>query len=1782
MEMKFAQVVNKGMQRDYAMNTASQEFAYENKNIRITTTGDESFLAVSNEKSTIPIKLQAKDLPYRDASREEKIQSEILKGHKLCFINVKQPTEIIVYFTRTIYYPDNSIKLEQNIPHKVLVTPGVEEETDYGTKILVTYTDITESFDELLNVEGAKEVHILRDFYFNTVSGYIPIGKNEFSYSNFFNDAIIYGGTVCGEYLVLFTKVSVSDLIFRAKIDSVTTQSNTMYCELVYSGSLDFNYDMEFTTYYESEDVQKVYWVDGKNQPRVINICELHQTSYTTNLDFVPKIDVLPIVNVEKQYEGRGIFPSGVIQYYITYYNKFGQESNAVHVTPLYNISPSDRGGAEDETQTCSFKIHIENVDNHYDNIRIYSYIRTSLNAAPVVSIVGDLEINKENSAQYYEIVDDNYGNINVPASDILFLGGNTISASTIEQKDNTLFLGNISSIANNDDYTELKKVLENNRTTPNRDGLSFVSRPIADKEAVNDDYGYAPNMDNSSKDRGFKYLEWYRFGLQFQSDTGEWGNTLWLNDKQNPLRPDIVAYDENKDVIIQKMYDKVGNFHSLAAVKFEPTEDIKNIINKYNSKYYRLVMAEHNDLSRTVKTQGIIMPTIFNLQQRYDNTVFGIPAWSTSIFKKHSKHYDNIDYFQKHNENNPDNVDFKYTNIYPTQQLDSALYELEIINPNDDNYGSVNNYALKILPSATKNTNGVFEYLKYIDVQIQLVRKAPGGLENNPPDYITEDDIKAAKNSPHGNVVQDMFFFRVTPYVDSNGEVSPLTTYTLREFRLAGKIKNTLESLIKEACSKTWRDYTEATEDTVSGVAQYDKILNSLEIISADNFDKNRKKNSVRTSHIEKFKLYRNGTLDNTQSLVDTYKNQYFIDSNLCNMWCPNIDNINLGNYKFRIVGTLDISNTISDYELLTENSTIEGTTYSAYKTIFNRYEYAKEKPGITSFPLWESYDTKSLMWVYPWNQDTLQKNTRDNNVVYAPKIKNKIFANLWKTNTTYIDNINYEDTTLNKYEDNTVYIEGNLYQGKYQNVLFPLNTRRAYIYSEEGITKSTDFKYIDSLIKNNQTAIQNEANEINDSINIKYSSTPHLVLNLGKHNGFLNTLPNYEIIYDEGYTGNVDIATKIVYPTGLKTILYSLSSVNNGDLFKPLINKNSTNTAVLTESWIGVPTLTITNVNNKSASISFRFSQYGDMFKNPSNSEEFAIKNEYILCNLDFLLYIEDVQKEGNITTIKFSYYDADKRFIVYNNKIAELIKTSSHSTIKEFNQEGITTTNFNEWSFDSKLFLGELYTEYDPTTFMGGNTENALELNTFIPISNPTPIGETIYGFEGDTYYQQWDCLRTYPTSEEDTNKIVDVVSAMIETTVNLDGDTRKTRGRSDMINVRPSNMVNQINTVYSQSNNYMTSKILDEKFKDSTHPLQYWWSLTKTPNADIDTWTGVNLTSVAELDGDKGPLNKIKRWNNQLYAFQDKGIALINFNNQTTVSTQEGLPVEIQNSGKVSGHYYIITNNGCKNKWSIVESPNGLYFIDGYNVSINVIGDGIKSLSQLNLFQDWIEQKEKDPDRIANGTHFKGFYDPIHKEVYFADDKDCICYNELLQQFTSFYDYQNMRNMFVASGHVYTITSEDKIYKMFEGNDYCNLFDKQCDYYMQYKINNEPFIDKTWTNLEYRADIFDRGNIQTNEFDTNDIVNNETFDSLKVWNEYQNGELDLTTVRFGYLKDAKPKFRIWRTNLPRAKATDSTNKFGLDRIRNPWIMLELKKTGDTSKRMEFHDLVIKYVI
>lgn len=1658
MEMKFAQCVNKGMQRDYAMNTASQEFAYENKNIRITTSGNESFLAITNERSTEKITDINKDFELT-FNRIKLLGTKIMSTYPV-------NSDVYLYLYSANEFEINELGKRVRKKYKACIKQG-ETEADTGDIDLNSFP--LWGFEVISDYRKDFKYYYLSYNYSYDLETDVESLIPEYPDSSLVHinmEGEVLGTAVINNYLILFNHDNNNNLDYIYRI----TINDYVEVDTVYQGKLGFNpeYPIECITSYESEDVQKVYWVDGFNQPRVINICKLNQTPLTTNLDFVPKIEGDIKVEINKKYDGSGSFPSGVIQYYITYYNKFGQESNAVYVSPLYMISSEIGGGNEDDIHDCSFELLISNVDRKYDYIRVYSFIRTSINGTPSVSIVGDLNIQKEKEDYIYRIVDLNAAsNIPVASTDLLFLGGNTIVASTIEQKDNTLFLGDITTKSNEDDYTELREQLKSERESESLP-LTFFNRPVEMAKYSNADYGYAPNMSASSKSRGFKYLEHYRFGLQFQNEVGEWGSVVWIGDKQNEecfpnqINQNLTYYDTiENDNVINNLYNSSEyiEYNTLSAIRYTPTDGVKSILSTFkNATKYRLVMAEHSNQTRTIKTQGFVMPTVFNLKQRSSETCYGSPIWSYGALNN-KQHLHNVD-FSKYE-------DVESFKVNPTQQLDSALYKDVSDKDSEDN---ITNLKFSYLPTATLGSIADGEgnyYLKEIELSIIVFRGTLDQIRAGKADYLGflgKESLADGVAIGGPSLVQDYFQYNITPiksaYDSSN--TSRMITYTRTTTRLAGKRKNTFNELLAEISAKTWDSYRESTEESLVDYMS-GQIVNSEELPTADEL---RENSGASKDYSTTKTILRHGVaVDKEANTITEHENEYFIDANLCNLWTPDIDNLTTGDYNVRLVGSVNTVNTISDYDITVENNVIEATVYTQADFNFNHFKWGKSltdtteanqyNTGISSFLLWPGIS--NLMWVYPWNQQDFLNGTNF-------KLKTKTFGNFWKCDTTYVDNkniIDYGKIKSHKSEEDITSMDLNLYYGKHQNVLFPKTPQRVYL-NNQSILKDSSFEEIVAEIRNNNNNLTSIDNPTRGTVTIKYSSTPHMVFKLPISSGYPDVLPLYEQDNSEDsifYNKNATIWEDVIYPIG-------------------------------------------------------------EDISNPS----------------------------GTVTKTSASAED-----ILHKSKIK------------------------------SNSFIAELYTSYDEDSFMGGTSENALELNTFIPISDATLIGEPIYGFEGDTYYQQWDCLRIYPTSEDDVNKMVDVVSVSIESYTNLDGDTRKARGRADVINIRPDNMVNQINPVYSQSNNYITSNILDEKFEDSTHPLQYWWSLTKVPNSDIDTWTGVNLTNVAELDGDKGPLNKIKRWNNQLYAFQDKAIAMINFNNQTTIATQEGLPVEIQNSDMVNGHYYITTNNGCKNKWSIVESPDGLYFIDSYNKAINILGNGIKSLSMVNLFQDWIEKHEIGniwSSEYKNGKAFKSFYDPIHKDVYFANGEDCLCYNELLEQFVSFYDYEKLEHMVMLNNSIYGI-SDGTIYRMFEGSDYCNLFGKQCDYYMQYKINNEPFIDKTWTNLEYRADIFDRGNIQTNEFDTNDIVNNETFDSLKVWNEYQNGELDLTKVRFGYLKDAKPKFRIWRTNIPRADKTDS-NKYGLDRIRNPWIMLELKKENDTNLRMEFHDLIIKYVI
>ena len=491
---------------------------------------------------------------------------------------------------------------------------------------------------------------------------------------------------------------------------------------------------------------------------------------------------------------------------------------------------------------------------------------------------------------------------------------------------------------------------------------------------------------------------------------------------------------------------------------------------------------------------------------------------------------------------------------------------------------------------------------------------------------------------------------------------------------------------------------------------------------------------------------------------------------------------------------------------------------------------------------------------------------------------------------------------------------------------------------------------------------------------------------------------------------------------------------------------------------------------------------------------------------------------------------------------------------------------------------LWLGELYNDNVKNRF-GGTSDEALENNLWLPcgdsvalVDNNGQIKESldIIWSEGDTYLQRYDHIKTYPFTLEDQNQLTEIVSFMCETRVNIDGRYDRNRGQISNFAMTPQNF-NKVNEVYSQPNNFFTyryvntSKLNLNKFNNS-----FTWTKTKTIGELIDTWTNITLAGTIDLDGDKGKLRALRKFNNNIIAFQDRGISQVLYNENMQISSTEGVPIEIANSGKVTGKRYLSSSVGCANKWSICETPNGLYFIDDTSRGIYLFNGQLQNISDKFGFHSWIN-KAIDNTSDWNPVDFNNFityYDKTEGDVLFIKKDECLGFSEPLGQFSSFYSYESLPYFAVLGDKKIDInrSKRDSKYKVWlhNGGDYNYFFDDYQPFYITYIANPDMQLDKTFSNIEFRADTWDKdGNIL-----------NSTFDTLDTWNEYQNGSLKLL-----FNKDTpsslKRKFRIWRANIPR-----NTNSRA--RMRNPWLYIKMSMNNKNTNKTVLHDIMVNYFI
>lgn len=457
---------------------------------------------------------------------------------------------------------------------------------------------------------------------------------NESSTGNIFSikdklgaeDVLYIGHCVLGKYIVLFLNLITVDTegnntlgtIVRIDTEKLKNKEEE-YLVTLYSGeNLDFSVDnpIQAIGVYESEFIQKVYWVDGLNSPRVINITKREllmerlgndyneETVYQdAPFDFVQELELHEEITADRVFDVAGTFHSGVIQYAFTYYYKYGQESNIFYTTPIMNISYPDRGANAEDMINCAFKFTIRNVDAKFDYIRVYSILRTSKDAVPTVKRVMDIELLGKDPVEFIDT--GTTGDIFDPQA-LLFLGGQSIVAGCISSMENTMFLGNLKY-----KRESIKKAIDSNVDLSKLNiTASYVS--MDDTHNSKDGYTYKNTLGNSSYSC-FKTGDTYRLGIQAQYKDGSWSEPVFVGDKEVPR--DVIQITENK---ISKPIFKYNLSPNSPLVK----------LSSMGYKKIRPLIAVPSIKDRTILAQGILCPTVFQINNRINNSPFSQSSW--------------------------------------------------------------------------------------------------------------------------------------------------------------------------------------------------------------------------------------------------------------------------------------------------------------------------------------------------------------------------------------------------------------------------------------------------------------------------------------------------------------------------------------------------------------------------------------------------------------------------------------------------------------------------------------------------------------------------------------------------------------------------------------------------------------------------------------------------------------------------------------------------------------------------------------------------------------------------------------------------------------------------------------------------------------------------------------------------------------------------------------------------------------------------------------------------
>lgn len=412
------------------------------------------------------------------------------------------------------------------------------------------------------------------------------------------NEVLVGYVAIDDERICLFSVKAQNGLESRISLFSIINNTRTILA----TGELNFSLYYPITGIYRKRngDIELVYFTDGLNPPRVININKVYDAGTELNLSLQKRVERIPNLDV-KVNEDFGLLESGSYNVAIKLIDEDFQETNWLNVSDVIYIYkdtantdapqlflqksgdfPNVLDGAN---SICSknIQVTVSNLPNGYKYYKLALIEATSgLQEITKVKVTQRIDIRKD--TYVFDSWKEDFETIT--PEEILIQPPYIKSAKTLTILDNKLVLGNIEYEENNWDFLKDYSSKITSEAIPHY--------PEIDKE---EQYLKTDMSFYKENSRGYMPNELYAFGIVYFFEDGTFSPVQHIHGETQffpAISPDAVKMQENNTILTRYLYERpvfnaVGYDFQNMPVKHHrfPKADIRSISDLPTSDFH-------------------------------------------------------------------------------------------------------------------------------------------------------------------------------------------------------------------------------------------------------------------------------------------------------------------------------------------------------------------------------------------------------------------------------------------------------------------------------------------------------------------------------------------------------------------------------------------------------------------------------------------------------------------------------------------------------------------------------------------------------------------------------------------------------------------------------------------------------------------------------------------------------------------------------------------------------------------------------------------------------------------------------------------------------------------------------------------------------------------------------------------------------------------------------------------------------------------------------------------